>query len=65
VLSPREKEVWAMLAFGLCHKEISAAWKRSTKTVEWHRRNLFAFFGFPSFAFMVRLAKDFGLVDYK
>jgi len=64
-LTPRMREVWCMLAYGLSHKEIASAWKRSLKTVEYHRAQLFKFFGFPDFSFMVRLAIGFGLIDYE
>lgn len=61
-LTPRMMELWRMLAFGLDNKEIAAAWKRSVKTVEFHRAKLVLFFNFPDFAFLVRAAIAFGLV---
>lgn len=64
-LTKRMREVWTMLAYGLTHKEIASAWRRSVKTVEYHRAQLYYFFKFPDFAFLVRLAIAFGLIDYE
>ena len=53
-LSPREREVLALIVQGLTNKEIGRALELSPRTVETHRANLFAKLEAPSLAGLVR-----------
>jgi len=53
-LSPREREVLALIVQGLTNKEIGRALDVSPRTVETHRANLFAKLQAPSLAWLIR-----------
>ena len=53
-LSPREREVLALIVQGLTNKEIGRALDVSPRTVETHRANLFAKLQAPSRAWLIR-----------
>ena len=53
-LSPREREVLALIVQGLTNKEIGRALDLSPRTVETHRANLFAKLEAPSLAWLIR-----------
>ena len=53
-LSPREREVLALIVQGLTNKEIGRALDVSPPTVETHRANLFAKLQAPSLAWLIR-----------
>ena len=53
-LSPREREVLALIVEGLTNKEIGRALDLSPRTVETHRANLFAKLGVESLAQLIR-----------
>jgi len=53
-LSPREREVLALIVEGLTNKEIGRALALSPRTVETHRANLFAKLGIESLAQLIR-----------
>lgn len=53
-LSPREREVLALIVQGLTNKEIGRALAVSPRTVETHRANLFAKLEAPSLAWLIR-----------
>ncbi|MDH1378863.1 response regulator [Comamonas aquatica] len=63
-LSPREREVLALIVQGLTNKEIGRALDLSPRTVETHRANLFSKLEAPSLAWLIRryatLADDSG-----
>ena len=64
-LSPREREVLALIVQGLTNKEIGRALDLSPRTVETHRANLFSKLEAPSLAWLIRryatLADDRGI----
>ena len=53
-LSPREREVLALIVQGLTNKEIGRALDVSPRTVETHRANLFAKLLAPALAWLIR-----------
>jgi len=53
-LSPREREVLALIVEGLTNKEIGRALALSPRTVEAHRAHLFDKLGMPSLAQLIR-----------
>ena len=53
-LSPREREVLALIVQGLTNKEIGRTLDLSPRTVETHRANLFAKLEAPSLAWLIR-----------
>lgn len=53
-LSPREREVLALIVEGLTNKEIGRALALSPRTVEAHRAHLFDKLGAPSLALLIR-----------
>jgi DNA-binding NarL/FixJ family response regulator len=62
-LTPREREVVAMIARGQTSIQIAQALSLSVKTVEWHRSNVMSKLGVHSVADLVRYAMRNGLVD--
>jgi len=61
-LTPRQREVLQLVAEGKSTKEISAALKRSIKTVEFHRNNLMDELGVRSIAELTRYAVSRGII---
>jgi two-component system response regulator FixJ len=57
-LSPREREVLALIVEGLTNKEIGRALALSPRTVEAHRAHLFDKLGAPSLAQLIRQYAD-------
>ena len=57
-LSPREREVLALIVKGLTNKEIGRALALSPRTVEAHRAHLFDKLGAPSLAQLIRQYAD-------
>lgn len=62
-VTPREREVLALVARGLSSSEIAATLDLSVKTVETHRANLLQKLGAPNVAALVDKAHRLGLVD--
>ncbi|MHC4340933.1 MAG: response regulator [Planctomycetota bacterium] len=62
VLSPREREVCELLAYGHTNAEIAQKLSISERTVETHRMNLMAKLDLHSRAQLVRFAIDHGLL---
>jgi len=63
LLSPREQEVWRLLALGHTNSEIAEALGLSRRTVGSHRQNISAKLGLKSRAELVRFAIESGLID--
>ena len=53
-LSPRERQVLALIVQGLSNKDMARVLELSPRTVEVHRANLFAKLQVPSLAHLVR-----------
>jgi len=62
-LTPREKEILALVVGGKTSAQIALELSLSLKTVEWHRSNLMNKLGVHSVADLVRHALQDGLVD--
>lgn len=62
-VTPREREVWALLCRGLVNKEIGTALGITHKTVEKHRISLYAKLGARSLVTVVLLGVKHGLVE--
>jgi DNA-binding NarL/FixJ family response regulator len=62
-LTPRQREVLQLVAEGKSTKEISAALKISTKTVEFHRNSLMDELGVRSTAELTRYAMSRGIIN--
>ena len=62
-LSPRERQVLALIVQGLSNKEMARALELSPRTVEVHRANLFAKLQVPSLAHLVRRYASLAEVD--
>ena len=63
VLTPREREVCALLALGHTNREIGRKLSISERTVETHRANLINKLGIRTRADLVQFAIDSGLVS--
>ncbi len=63
LLTPREKEVCTLLAYGHTNAEIASQLSISERTVETHRTNLMAKLAIRSRAALVRFAIDNGLLN--
>jgi two-component system response regulator NreC len=62
-LSEREREILALFAGGLTHRQIAEQLKLSVKTVETYRSRLGDRFGARSRSELVRCARELGLLD--
>jgi two-component system response regulator NreC len=62
-LSDREREILALFASGLTHRQIAAQLKLSVKTVETYRSRLGDRFGARSRGELVQCARELGLLD--
>jgi DNA-binding NarL/FixJ family response regulator len=62
VLTPREREICTLLAFGHTNAEIAEKLSISERTVETHRTNILGKLGLKSRAELVRFAIDNGLL---
>jgi DNA-binding CsgD family transcriptional regulator len=62
-LSPREREVFALLSRGYMQKEIAYALARSIKTIDNHVRRLFLKCGVTTQAALVRVAFELGFAQ--
>ena len=62
-LSPRELEVFGLIALGSTSKEIATKLFISTATVETHRTNLMSKLGVRNVAGLVLYAFQYGLVE--
>lgn len=62
-LSPREREVLALLAAGASNRDIAAALALSVATVETHRKNIKKKLGIATTAGLIRFAIQCGLVE--
>lgn len=62
-ISPREREILALIADGLSTRRIAESLHLSTKTVDAHRRNLYRKTGYQSIALLTKLAVRSGLSD--
>jgi two-component system response regulator NreC len=62
-LSEREREILALFAGGLTHRQIAAQLKLSVKTVETYRSRLGDRFGARSRIELVKCARELGLLD--
>jgi DNA-binding NarL/FixJ family response regulator len=62
-LSEREREILALFASGLTHRQIAEQLKLSVKTVETYRSRLGDRFGARSRGELVRCARELGLLD--
>lgn len=63
-LTPRERQVMAMIADGLSNKDIARSLTLSVRTVEVHRKNILQKIEVRSTAELIRRALQFGLTDY-
>jgi DNA-binding NarL/FixJ family response regulator len=62
-LSPREKEVLALIVQGYTNRQIGEKLSISVRTVEGHRANLSAKLGLRSRVELVRYAREHGLIE--
>jgi len=64
LLTPREKEVCTLLAYGHTNAEVAEKLRISDRTVETHRTNIMAKLELKSRADLVRYAIDNGLLKF-
>ena len=61
-LTPRKREILALLACGYPNKDIAATLRLSGDTVKWHLKNLFTKLGAHSRRHVVLRARTMGLI---